>query len=100
MFCLFPINSLFLHRQVIESEIKAINPDMKPIFFDALNKEGSIAEQNISAESLGRAFGPLQKQVKIVLWAHFDSWRHIRRRAHLDSKHFSLRTFVQWNISS
>ena len=74
---------------MIESEIKAINPDMKPIFFDALNKEGSIAEQNISAESLGRAFGPLQKQVKLVLWAHFDSWRHIRTPAYLAGKHSS-----------
>jgi programmed cell death 6-interacting protein len=36
---------------------------MKPVFFDALNKEGSINEPNLSVESLGRAFGPLQKQV-------------------------------------
>ena len=49
---------------MIESEIKAVNPDMKPVFFDALNKEGSISEQT-SAESLARAFGPLQKQVRI-----------------------------------
>ena len=59
---------------MIESEIKAINPDMKSIFFDVLNKEGTIAEQNISVESLGRAFGPLQKQVNIALnifWGFF-----------------------------
>jgi len=32
-------------RQVIESELKSVNPDMKPMFFEALNKEGSINEQ-------------------------------------------------------
>jgi hypothetical protein len=57
---------------VIESELKAVNPDMKPIFFDALNRDGSISEQTISTESLGRAFGPLQKQVHIL---HFVSHR-------------------------
>jgi hypothetical protein len=58
---------LFLFfRQVIESELKAVNPDMKPIFFDALNRDGSISEQTISTESLGRAFGPLQKQVRFL----------------------------------
>lgn len=36
---------------------------MKSIFFEALNKEGSINEQAVSVESLGRAFGSLQKQV-------------------------------------
>jgi len=35
---------------------------MKPVFFEAQNKEGTINEQVISTESLGRAFGPLQKQ--------------------------------------
>jgi len=54
---------IFIHSQAIESEIKTVNPDMKSVFFEALNKEGVINEQAISVESLGRAFGPLQKQV-------------------------------------
>ncbi len=48
--------------QVIESEIRNAKPDMKPAFFDALNKGGVIAEAELSAETLERVYGPLRKQ--------------------------------------
>ena len=63
--CFFFIHFEFLHRQVIESEMKDTKVDMKPVFFDALAKNSVIPEQEISVESLGRCYGPLQKQVRI-----------------------------------
>ena len=57
------INCINSCRQVIESEMKDTKVDMKPIFFDALAKNSVIPEQEISVESLGRCYGPLQKQV-------------------------------------
>ncbi len=36
---------------------------MKKVFLNAYSKEGTINEADLSTESLGRAFGPLQKQV-------------------------------------
>lgn len=54
----------FVYRQVIESEMKDTKVDMKPVFFDALAKNSVISEQEISVESLGRCYGPLQKQVR------------------------------------
>ena len=58
------INCINSYRQVIESEMKDTKVDMKPIFFDALAKNSVIPEQEISVESLGRCYGPLQKQVR------------------------------------
>ena len=54
---------LLFYRQVIESEMKDTKVDMKPVFFDALAKNSVIPEQEISVESLGRCYGPMQKQV-------------------------------------
>lgn len=36
---------------------------MKEVFLNALGQEGTINEAAMSTESLGRVFGPLQKQV-------------------------------------
>lgn len=36
---------------------------MKDVFLNALSQDGTINEIAISTESLGRLFGPLQKQV-------------------------------------
>lgn len=36
---------------------------MKAQFLDALNEEGSISEPALSVASLGKSYGPLQKQV-------------------------------------
>jgi hypothetical protein len=52
-----------LSRQVIESEFKGVSVDMKPAFFESLNKEGRVNENNIIIESLANSFGSLQKQV-------------------------------------
>lgn len=51
-------------RNVIESELKSATIDMKSTFLSALSQDGAINEAAISMESLGRAFGPLQQQVK------------------------------------
>jgi hypothetical protein len=37
---------------------------MKSTFLNALAQDGGINEQAMSVESLGRIFGPLQRQVK------------------------------------
>ncbi|KAK3913615.1 Programmed cell death 6-interacting protein [Frankliniella fusca] len=51
-------------RSAIESELKSATIDMKSTFLSALAQDGAINEAAISTESLGRAFGPLQQQVK------------------------------------
>ena len=50
-------------RDAIECELKSANEDMKDEFLNALSQDGTINEVAISTESLGRLFGPLQKQV-------------------------------------
>merc|ERR1719414_1824207 len=50
-------------REVIESELKNANPEMRKVFLEAYQKEGLVQEQ-ISTESLSRVFGPLQNQVE------------------------------------
>lgn len=50
-------------RDVIESELKSATTDMKDVFLTALAKDGAISEAPISVETLGRVYGPLQKQV-------------------------------------
>ena len=50
-------------RDAIECELKSANADMKDVFLNALAQDGTINEIAISTESLGRLFGPLQKQV-------------------------------------
>lgn len=56
------VETLRAERSVVESELKGTNPDMKPVFLQAA-ANGSLNEPMLSAQSLGRAFGPLQQQV-------------------------------------
>lgn len=51
-------------RDVIESELKSATTDMKTTFLNALAKDGLIDEPNISVESIGKCYGPLQKEVR------------------------------------
>ncbi|XP_011173497.2 programmed cell death 6-interacting protein isoform X1 [Solenopsis invicta] len=51
-------------RDTIENEFKFAANDMKTTFLSALAKDGAIDEPNISVESLGKCYGPLQKQVR------------------------------------
>lgn len=37
---------------------------MKTTFLSALAKDGGIDEPNLSIESIGKTYGPLQKQVR------------------------------------
>merc|ERR1712018_882588 len=56
------VETIKAERAVVESEIKGTKPDMKSVFINLYAKEGVISEEQVSLESLGRAFGPLQKQ--------------------------------------
>ncbi|XP_045605029.2 programmed cell death 6-interacting protein isoform X1 [Procambarus clarkii] len=58
------VETLKAERDVIECELKSATIDMKDVFLNALSQDGTINEPAISTESLGRVFGPLQKQVK------------------------------------
>lgn len=51
-------------REVIESELKSATTDMKSSFLNALAADGAISEAALSTETLGRMYGPLQKQVQ------------------------------------
>ena len=59
------VETIKAERAVIESEIKGTKPDMKSVFLNMYAKDGAISEEQVSLESLGRAFGPLQKQVSL-----------------------------------
>ncbi|CAL7934172.1 unnamed protein product [Xylocopa violacea] len=58
------VEALKTERDVIESELKSATTDMKAIFLSALAKDSAIDEPNLSVESLGKTYGPLQKQVR------------------------------------
>lgn len=58
------METLKAERDVIESELKSATTDMKSSFLSALAKDGVISEPQMSVESLGHLYGPLQKQVK------------------------------------
>ncbi|KAJ1520851.1 hypothetical protein ONE63_003939 [Megalurothrips usitatus] len=58
------VEAIKAERTVVESELKSATIDMKSTFLSALAQDGAINETAISMESLGRAFGPLQQQVK------------------------------------
>ena len=60
------VETIKAERAVVESEIKGTKPDMKSVFSKALTQDGVISEEQISLESLGRSFGPLQQQVMII----------------------------------
>jgi programmed cell death 6-interacting protein len=51
-------------RDTIELELKSATIDMKETFINALSSDGAINEPAMSIEALGRAYGPLQQQVK------------------------------------
>ena len=57
------VETLKAERQAIEAEIKATNPDMKSLFLNSLHNEGTINEQELSMDTLNRAFGSLIQQV-------------------------------------
>ena len=57
------VETIKAERAVIESEIKGTKPDMKTVFLNIYAKDGVISEEQVSLESLGRGFGPFQKQV-------------------------------------
>ena len=57
------VETIKAERAVIESEIKGTKPDMKSVFTKLYAKDGVVSEEQVSLESLGRAFGSLQKQV-------------------------------------
>ena len=57
------VETIKAERAVIESEIKGTKPDMKSVFTKLYTKDGVVSEEQVSLESLGRAFGSLQKQV-------------------------------------
>lgn len=50
-------------RDAIESELRSVTTDMRPLFLQALSQDGAINEQVISAEHLGRSFADLRRQV-------------------------------------
>ncbi|XP_012231815.1 programmed cell death 6-interacting protein [Linepithema humile] len=58
------VEALKAERDVIESEFKSATNDMKATFLSALAKDGAVDEPNLSVESLGKCYGPLQKQVR------------------------------------
>ena len=57
------VETLRAERSVIESELKNTNPDMKTIFLQAA-ANGTLNEPLLSTQSLERAFGGLQQQVR------------------------------------
>ena len=57
------VETLKAERQAIEAEIKSKNPDMKNVFLSAHANEGSINEEEMSKETLNRAFSSLLDQV-------------------------------------
>lgn len=58
------VETIKAERDVIESELKNTNFDMKDQFMKALAQDGAISEPALSVESLGHSYGSLQKQVK------------------------------------
>ena len=58
------VETIKAERAVIESEIKGMKPDMKTVFMNIYAKDGVISEEQVSVESLQRAFSSLQKQVR------------------------------------
>ncbi|XP_003747646.1 programmed cell death 6-interacting protein [Galendromus occidentalis] len=58
------VEKLGNEREVLEHEIKSTTLDMKDQFLQALAADGAINETAMTAEAIGRAFGPLQERVK------------------------------------
>ncbi|XP_076672846.1 programmed cell death 6-interacting protein-like protein AliX [Andrena cerasifolii] len=58
------VETLKAERDAIESELKSANTDMKATFLAALAKDGAIDEPNLSAENIGKIYGPVQKEMR------------------------------------
>ncbi|KAK5650698.1 hypothetical protein RI129_001727 [Pyrocoelia pectoralis] len=58
------VETVKAERDVIETELKSATVDMKEQFLSSLTNDGGINEPALSMETIGRSFGPLQKQVK------------------------------------
>lgn len=58
------VETLKAERDAIECELKSPTTDMKETFLMSLADQGHINETVLSTESLGKAYGPLQQQVK------------------------------------
>lgn len=58
------VETMKAERDTIEMELKSSTTDMKETFLTAMANNGNINEAFISTEALGRAYGPLQQQVK------------------------------------
>lgn len=58
------VETIKAERDAIESELKSASVDIKGVFLKSLAEDGAINESALSVETLGGAFGPLQKQVK------------------------------------
>ncbi|ROT61517.1 ALG-2 interacting protein x [Penaeus vannamei] len=80
------VETLKAERDAIECELKSATIDMKNVFLNALAQDGAINEQGMSAESLGRVFGPLQKQVKESIERQEELVKNIQE-AHKDFSH-------------
>nr|ABG82044.1 ALG-2 interacting protein x [Penaeus monodon] len=80
------VETLKAERDAIECELKSATVDMKNVFLNALAQDGAINEQGMSAESLGRVFGPLQKQVKESIERQEELVKNIQE-AHKDFSH-------------
>ncbi|XP_054279937.1 programmed cell death 6-interacting protein isoform X2 [Macrosteles quadrilineatus] len=57
------VETMKAERDAIECELKSASVDMKETFLAALH-DGNINEHALTVETLGRAYGPLQHQVK------------------------------------
>jgi len=57
------VETMKAERDAIECELKSASVDMKEKFLAALH-DGNINEHALTVETLGRAYGPLQQQVK------------------------------------
>ena len=63
------VETVRAERSVSESELKSTNPDMKAVFLQAA-ANGTLNEPLLSTQSLDRAFGGLQHQVRTsVTWS-------------------------------
>lgn len=58
------VESLKSQRETLEASIKNLTFDLKTPFLSALAQDGAINEPAISVELLGKAFTPLEQQVK------------------------------------
>ncbi|XP_063230755.1 programmed cell death 6-interacting protein [Bacillus rossius redtenbacheri] len=58
------VETLKAERDAIEHELKSATTDIKQSFLSALARDGAVDGEVMSVETLGKVFGPLQKQVK------------------------------------